>query len=61
VITRSWLWLLPLAAFQLWRLVVGDWRRATAWTRLEFGAVALFFLALVLDLLSLYRSVTASV
>lgn len=55
-LTSGWLWLTPLAAFQLWRLLRGDWKTRAVWSRLEFGAVALFFFALVMDLVSLYRS-----
>lgn len=51
----AWVWILPLAAFQLWRLLAGDWKRPAAWSRLEFGSVALFFLALVLDVVAVYR------
>jgi 1,4-dihydroxy-2-naphthoate octaprenyltransferase len=55
-IARGWLWLLPLALFQTWRLLAGDWKHPRVWTRLEFGSVALFFLAVVADLVGLYRT-----
>jgi 1,4-dihydroxy-2-naphthoate polyprenyltransferase len=55
-VSKAWLLLVPLGLFQLARMLAGDWRRPAAWSRLEFGSVALFFLAVVLDLVSLYRA-----
>ena len=55
-VSKAWLLLLPLGLFQLARMLAGDWRRPSAWSRLEFGSVALFFLAVVLDLLALFRT-----
>jgi 1,4-dihydroxy-2-naphthoate octaprenyltransferase len=53
---KGWLWLIPLVLLQLRRLWAGDWKRKKVWSRLELGAVALFFCALMLDLVSLYRA-----
>lgn len=49
----AWLALLPLGMFQLVRLINGDWRRREAWGSLAFGSVALFFLAIVADVVAL--------
>lgn len=47
----AWLVLVPLGLFQLARLWKADWRRQEAWESLALGSVALFFLAIVADLL----------
>lgn len=52
----AWLILLPLGALQVIRLLKGDWRRSEAWGSLAFGSVALFFLAMVADLLVVARA-----
>lgn len=49
---RAWVFLLPLGLFQSFRLARGDWAKPQAWGTLAFGSVALFFLAMVLDLLA---------
>jgi 1,4-dihydroxy-2-naphthoate polyprenyltransferase len=46
----GWLGILPLGALQLVRLARGDFRRQSAWEPLSFGAVTLFFLAILADL-----------
>lgn len=56
-IPRAWLWLAPLGLLQLARMLARDWRRPRAWEGLCFGAVSLFFLAIVVDLVALYRRV----
>lgn len=53
---KAWLWLAPLGVFQLSRLLVEDWKHPARWSRLEFGSVALFFLAVLLDLAALYHA-----
>lgn len=50
LVSSAWLVLLPLGAFQVIRLLKGDFRRQKAWGSLAFGSVALFFLATVADL-----------
>lgn len=52
-VVYAWVLLVPLAVFQLVRLARRDFERPAAWESLTFGAVALFFLAIVLDLLAL--------
>ena len=49
----TWLALAPLAALHVARLVRGDFRRPSAWGALAFGAVALYFLAIVAELVAL--------
>jgi len=51
----AWAWgaLVPLAAVHVARLTRGDFRRADAWESLAFGAVALYFLSIVAELLAL--------
>jgi 1,4-dihydroxy-2-naphthoate octaprenyltransferase len=49
----AWLGLTPLALFHAFRMLRGDWKRSSAWGSLAFGSVALFFLAIVADLLAL--------
>jgi 1,4-dihydroxy-2-naphthoate octaprenyltransferase len=49
----AWLGLVPLGALLLFRLARGDFRRGEAWEGLAFAGVALFFLAIVVDLLAL--------
>lgn len=52
-VAAAWLCLAPVALVQLVRLLRNDWRRPEAWSKLEFGAVALFFLAVLVDLVAL--------
>lgn len=47
----AWLMLLPLGILQVIRMLKGDWQDQKAWNSLAFGSVALFFLAIVADLL----------
>ncbi len=49
----AWLAILPLGLFQAIRLLRKDWRQSLAWESLAFGAVALFFLAIVGDILAI--------
>jgi 1,4-dihydroxy-2-naphthoate octaprenyltransferase len=46
----GWLGILPLGALQLVRLARGDFRRRSAWEQLSFGAVTLFFFAILVEL-----------
>jgi 1,4-dihydroxy-2-naphthoate octaprenyltransferase len=52
-LTAAWGALLPLAAVHVVRLARGDFRRPESWESLAFGAVALYFLAMVAELLAL--------
>jgi 1,4-dihydroxy-2-naphthoate polyprenyltransferase len=52
-VALGWLGILPLGALQLVWLRRGDFRRRAAWEQLSFGAVALFFLAILVDLFAL--------
>lgn len=54
-VARAWVWLAPLGLFQLVRMLGRDWEQPKAWEGLCFGAVALFFLGVVADLIALYR------
>jgi len=45
--------LFPLGALQLVRVGRGDFQRPSAWEQLSFGAVALFFFAILVDLFAL--------
>lgn len=54
VVGKAWLWLVPLGVLQLVRMLRRDWRRPEAWSSLEFGSIALFFFAVVIDLMALY-------
>lgn len=49
----AWLALTPIALIHAFRMVRGDWKRSNAWGSLTFGSVALFFLAIVADLLAI--------
>lgn len=49
----AWLAILPLGVFQAARLLRQDWRRPEAWESMAFGSVALFFLAIVGDILAI--------
>lgn len=51
----AWLCLTPLGGLQLLRTLAGGWRRRDAWESLCFGSVALFFFAIVCDLIGLYH------
>lgn len=51
-----WLCLLPLGMLQSARLLNGDFKRPEIWGQLAFGSVALFFLAIVADLLAVAHS-----
>jgi hypothetical protein len=53
----AWLWLAPIAVIQVARMARGAWKRRGAWESLAFGAVALYFLAMVTDLVSMARIV----
>lgn len=53
-VASAWLWLIPLGLLQLVRMWRRDWRRPETWNSLAFGSVALFFLAVVADLVALY-------
>lgn len=53
IVGFAWLALLPLAVFQALRLLKGDWRKQEAWDSLAFGSVALFFLAIVGNILAM--------
>lgn len=56
-VAAGWLALVPLGIFQLSRLLVAqDWQNPKTFSRLEFGAVALFFLAVVADLAALWHT-----
>jgi 1,4-dihydroxy-2-naphthoate octaprenyltransferase len=48
----AWFCLLPLGIFQAFRLLNGDFKKREVWEPLAFGSVALFFLAIVADLLA---------
>jgi 1,4-dihydroxy-2-naphthoate octaprenyltransferase len=49
----GWLGIVPLGALQLVRLCRGDYLHRSRWEQLGFGGVALFFLAIVVDLFAL--------
>lgn len=49
----AWLGLAPLGLLQAVRMLRGHWQKSSAWGSLAFGSVALFFLAMVADLLAL--------
>ena len=53
--TVAWAWacLLPLGIFQSVRFVRRDFEKQSAWDSLAFGSVALFFLAMIADLLAI--------
>lgn len=55
-VTWAWLCLAPFALAQLIRMLRGAWQRPAAWESLAFGAVALFFLGMVADLVALSRA-----
>jgi 1,4-dihydroxy-2-naphthoate polyprenyltransferase len=52
-VALAWLALSPLAAIQIYRLQRGAHLRPAAWETLGFSGVALFFLAIMADLLAL--------
>jgi 1,4-dihydroxy-2-naphthoate octaprenyltransferase len=52
-VARLWLVLAPLAAVLCFRLGRGHYRDSSAWESLSFAAVALFFLAIVVQIVGL--------
>lgn len=56
-VIRAWVWIAPLGLFQFLRMLARDWEHPKAWEGLCFGAVSLFFLSVVADLIALYRIV----
>lgn len=49
----AWVCLTPLGIFQLWNYIRGDFLKPAAFNRLAFSSTALFFLAIVADILGL--------
>lgn len=54
---RAWLLLIPLGVFQLVSYLRGDFEHPAAFNRLAFGATALFFLAIVVQIAGLFWAV----
>jgi 1,4-dihydroxy-2-naphthoate octaprenyltransferase len=52
-VALAWVLLVPLAALHAFRLVRGEFRNPSDWESLGFGAVALFFFAILADLVAL--------